>query len=596
MRLFIGLVACLLSISAIAAPVTASWDHNGQSVDGFRLRYECPTQVGNVPASAAARSLTFDAPAGETCTASMVAFNSYGDSARSNTVSFVAGPPSAPGAVTNLQIAWREHGAGKMGSIVFNGSNAYAMRTSRLLTAYAFSYFAWVKLDASANMTSGNYCAFSQGVSSSIDNVFAFGVEDLGGDSDLDAAAWARSNVWNRAASTAAIADNVWMAFGGTWTSTTSRAAYVNGADKGTDATGTTVNMGIQNRFGVGGRFRNTISGHWLGKQAHIAFWSVALTDGEHAALAAGALPSSIQSGNLLAYYPGTVIDISGTDYLEDVSGNGNHLELFGGWSYDAADSPPVGGGTDISGTLEGISLSTFPSAIASDRAIGAGTESISISTSGAAIALDRDIDIGLESMLLDAFPASVSADRSIAGVQESIQLSTFAAGLSLGLNVSSEQISLGTFLSVISSDRAIVGTLESLLLQASPASISTGANIAVQTGQITIQTLPAAISLDVELSAQLQQIVLSGLSAQIGLAKNIEVGLESLTITPFGATVRLDTGISARLEALTLATFAAVIESAIPSIQVPGLEYTIAGDRAHYTLPVDRLHFTFRS
>lgn len=230
-----------------------------------------------------------------------------------------------------------------MGSIVLDGSTAYAMRTSRLLTAYAFSYFAWGKLDPSANMTSGNYCAFSQGVSSSIDNVFAFGLEDLGSDSDLDAASWARSNVWNRAQSTATIVANSWLAFGGTWSGVTSRAAYVNGGDKGTDATSTTVNMGIQNRFGIGGRFRSSISGYWHGKLARMAFWSVALSDAEHLSLAGGADPTTIQSGNLLAYYPGEVINISGTDYLEDTSGNGNHLQLFGTWSYDAADNPPSG-------------------------------------------------------------------------------------------------------------------------------------------------------------------------------------------------------------------------------------------------------------
>lgn len=231
-------------------------------------------------------------------------------------------------------------------------------------------------------------------------------------------------------------------------------------------------------------------------------------------------------------------------------------------------------GGATIDGTVESIALSTFPAKVSSDRAIAGQPEALTLSTFGAAIATDR------------AFSAAL----------EQISLTTFAADLSLTLNAVAEQITLGTFLAAVALDQTITGSLESILLQTSPASISTGSAISGQTEQLVLQTQPAQVALDIAISAQLQQIVLTSLSAQIGLAQNIDANLESLVLTAHGATLTLDGGITAQLEALTLSTFTASITSALPEFDSPGLQYTIAGDRAHYTLPVSRLHFTFRS
>jgi len=109
MRRLIALAtAWLVSSCAVAASVTATWDHDGVGVDGFRLRYECHTEVATRPAGAGDRSLTFDVPDGETCSARMWAYNGAGDSEPSNAVTFTTAPLERPGRVTNLRISWTE--------------------------------------------------------------------------------------------------------------------------------------------------------------------------------------------------------------------------------------------------------------------------------------------------------------------------------------------------------------------------------------------------------------------------------------------------------------------------------------------------------
>lgn len=344
MRRLIALAtAWLVSSCAVAASVTATWDHDGVDVDGFRLRYECQTRIATLPADAGARALTFDVPDGETCSARMWAYNGAGDSEPSNTVQFSTPPLERPGKVRNLKITWKEHDpeARRMASLVLNGTNAYASRTSALLTAAPISAFMWAKLDASVS-GSTVYHMWSMGQSYSINNVFAGSFEQDAGNGVLSAWAFTRdASAWSGAKSPAAIPHSTWLAIGQTFASATSRSVYVNGGDKATN-TASRVPSGI-NRFSIGALLRNVVANYFKGKIAHAAFWNVALTDQDHADLAAGALPSEVKGANLVAYYPGTVINVSGVDYLEDVSGNGNHLTLSGGWSVDTDDNPPVG-------------------------------------------------------------------------------------------------------------------------------------------------------------------------------------------------------------------------------------------------------------
>lgn len=129
---------------------------------------------------------------------------------------------------------------------------------------------------------------------------------------------------------------NIWQHAAAVFTSDTARDVYLNGGNKGS-AAGTESADPSDNRTGIGCLYRQSITWYFSGKLAEIAIWDVALSAAEIAQLAAGATPTTIQSGNLLAYW----------DLLEnglDKSGNGKHLSASGSPTY-SSDHPTAGAG-----------------------------------------------------------------------------------------------------------------------------------------------------------------------------------------------------------------------------------------------------------
>lgn len=101
------------------------------------------------------------------------------------------------------------------------------------------------------------------------------------------------------AASTANAAINTWYHAAAVFTSITSRAAYLNGANKGTDATSKTP-TGL-NSCAIGCDPGQVPA---IGTLANFACWNVALTDNEILALGKGASPLLVRPGSLLSFCP----------------------------------------------------------------------------------------------------------------------------------------------------------------------------------------------------------------------------------------------------------------------------------------------------
>lgn len=133
------------------------------------------------------------------------------------------------------------------------------------------------------------------------------------------------------AATTAGYTADVWQHAGAVFASTSSRSAYLNGGSKGTDTTSVTpVNL---DRTSIGRFMRLTQGGTTLGRIAYPSVWTTALTDGEMATLAAGALPTSVQPGSQVDYW----------DLLANANDSvgANHLTVNGA-TLDG-DNPDVG-------------------------------------------------------------------------------------------------------------------------------------------------------------------------------------------------------------------------------------------------------------
>lgn len=118
---------------------------------------------------------------------------------------------------------------------------------------------------------------------------------------------------------------NTWHHAAGVWTSSTSRAAFIDGGSKGTNTQGRSVSG--EDRTSIGRSGDSTPGNHMSGRICECAIWSVALTDLEVSYLALGVKPIYIRPASLLRYWP-----IWGLHSPEiDLSRNGDDLTLFGG-------------------------------------------------------------------------------------------------------------------------------------------------------------------------------------------------------------------------------------------------------------------------
>ena len=119
---------------------------------------------------------------------------------------------------------------------------------------------------------------------------------------------------------------NVWYHGAAVFASSTSRTAYLNGSAGTTNTTSIVPSSIDRNAIGV--LRRATPANPTIGKIAEAAIWSVALSAGEVASLAAGANPMGIQPASLLAYLPliTDVLDYKGVSWTDaSTSSNAAH-------------------------------------------------------------------------------------------------------------------------------------------------------------------------------------------------------------------------------------------------------------------------------
>jgi hypothetical protein len=145
----------------------------------------------------------------------------------------------------------------------------------------------------------------------------------------------ARSTVVSAVTSTTATT-NTWFHATAVVASATSRAAYLNGAGKGTNAT-SSIPSGI-NSTEIAALLSGSAFFLFAGRIAETAVWSVALTDAEIAALASGVSPWQVRPESIWGYWP-----ILGLDSPEPNHGGvaARAMALTG--TPTLADGPPVG-------------------------------------------------------------------------------------------------------------------------------------------------------------------------------------------------------------------------------------------------------------
>lgn len=243
------------------------------------------------------------------------------------------------------------------GSVDFSaGSTAMARVASAVVSSFPVSMFAFCKpysvpaanVPAGADRQFGILCVDW----TSNSNFLRLGLanSDLYSgvtgypEGNIQALARVRTGVVSNAAETSNasfLQVNQWAAVGGTW-NTTPVSPTVKAYKDGNDLTVTVVSGGTQNfpalietvigreAIALGQTGRN-----FDGLVSRVAIWSTVLSDAEMSSLYNGASPLSIQLSNLVCYWPGSVITIDGSQYMEEVV-QGKHALLSGGAVWDA--------------------------------------------------------------------------------------------------------------------------------------------------------------------------------------------------------------------------------------------------------------------
>lgn len=157
----------------------------------------------------------------------------------------------------------------------------------------------------------------------SVDGFYIQAVGNTAGDPIRASVAAAGS--FGEAATTTGYSANAWQHACGVYTSATSRAAFLNGGGKGTNATNRApsgLSRTMVGRYNTGAS--NVYSDAAI---AEAAIWDTDLTDAEVAILATGVSPLFVRPQNLVFYAP-----LSGS--------NGTEIDLIGGASVTWVNSP----------------------------------------------------------------------------------------------------------------------------------------------------------------------------------------------------------------------------------------------------------------
>lgn len=179
----------------------------------------------------------------------------------------------------------------------FNGSSDYLSAASSPIADYPFSMACWFNCDvATAQRTLIEIRNGTGNLSHQLETRGDQGGDPVGARSSTGA-----GGIF--AESTAGYTAGTWHHAAGVWTSATSRAAFIDGGSKGTNATSRAptgfdnMQIGRKNSGGGGSDFFD-------GRIFAAAIWDAALTDDEVASLGKGFSPLLIRPGSLVFYAP----------------------------------------------------------------------------------------------------------------------------------------------------------------------------------------------------------------------------------------------------------------------------------------------------
>ena len=177
-----------------------------------------------------------------------------------------------------------------------NASSEYLRVSSAVVTATPLTLACWFNV----NNVTAEHTLISICDDATNTNMFALNASGVQAGDPVRA--YATTGVGAFAVTTTGYTASTWHHAAGVFTSSTDRAAFIDGGSKGT-ATDDLTPTGLD-RTAIAVLDRLSPASYVDGEIAEAAIWDAALTDGEVASLAAGYSPLLIRPTSLKAYWP----------------------------------------------------------------------------------------------------------------------------------------------------------------------------------------------------------------------------------------------------------------------------------------------------
>ncbi len=177
----------------------------------------------------------------------------------------------------------------------FDGSADYLSASSAAITAYGYSMAAWFK---TSSFASSNYF-FQFGNTGNADNRAGINFISTGA-LECSVRNAAATRTWR---TTATASTGTWVHAVGTFTSTSTITAYLNGNGAGSYPAATSATWPTFNTTSIGALRRSSLL-YALGDVAECAVWSAVLSNAEIDQLANGYCPLLVRPQSLVNYWP----------------------------------------------------------------------------------------------------------------------------------------------------------------------------------------------------------------------------------------------------------------------------------------------------
>ncbi len=425
------------------------------------------------------------------------------------------------------------------------GSNVHIEMGSTPITAAPFTLSAWFKIDDLSHV--GAILGVGNGGSGND----VWGLDAAGTVEGDPLRFFSFDTSFSSADSTIAYTANVWHHACGVEASATSRAVYLDGGSKGTNADNRTPDGA--NEVQIGQYARSTGDGDLIGDVAEAAIWNVALTDAEVAILAKGYSPLFVRPESLIFYMPlvRDIYDVIGaigfTDFSTTIT---DHPPIiYPGRSTIGIASPPAGGVTVTPPTLA-LVLTTFAPTVATP-----------VVATPPVLAL-----------ITSAFAPSAVIGTVISVPTATLTTSTFAPVIKLAVIPPTQPLTLTAFTPVVTVSGAVVVT--------------------VPTATLTLATFAPTATAPRLVTPGVLALTLSTFIPIVSTPRVVTPGVIALSLSTFAPTVTVgaDVTVTPGVIALTLTTFASTVT--LPST-APTRRVFVRGPDLHRVRP-DRAVMTF--